>query len=211
MRSSIPAQGSTKIESTAEFEHSVVESVNTYEITFHPKTAESGKKLFPETPLPMNSPFAGDSPSSTFVPAATQTESYDKLSETNGIVFTVTCIESDEMHPFIPVTVTEYKPVESAIRSAFVVDPCAGIEELTDNSYYSLYPNPFNSSITIENYRDKGKIKVELMTVDARLIRSWNFNGQEKYLLPMSDVAAGVYFIEIKSDDHTGFFRIVKQ
>lgn len=101
-----------------------------------------------------------------------------------------------------------YNRTLSAIEvdSLFNESITAGISSSQSDFYISVYPNPSTNLITIEN---KNKTILTITSVDGRVIDKTEIVG--KYVLDISNYAAGIYFLSLQSGDLLETRKIVKK
>ena len=83
-----------------------------------------------------------------------------------------------------------------------------GIHEAATSLNAQVYPNPFNSNLTIKT-ENESKSTVKIYSADGKLIVSSEFNA-EKIHLNTSTLANGIYFLHIFSNDKIESFQIFK-
>jgi hypothetical protein len=74
-------------------------------------------------------------------------------------------------------------------------------------SNFTISPNPVTSFALIEGISNTLANEIELITSTGILVSKYEING-EQFLIDMSDVAAGIYFIKIEGGNP---LKIVKQ
>jgi hypothetical protein len=74
-------------------------------------------------------------------------------------------------------------------------------------SNFTISPNPITSFALVEGISNTLANEIELITSTGILVRKYEING-EQFLIDMSDVAAGIYFIKIEGGNP---LKIVKQ
>ena len=80
---------------------------------------------------------------------------------------------------------------------AFVAN---GISGKMNDSGFSIYPNPFTSSTTITFNAEQKHTVVIITNVVGKEIKSIHLNGERKLIIEKGDMEAGVYFIEVQSE-----------
>lgn len=80
---------------------------------------------------------------------------------------------------------------------------------------FGLYPNPAREEITLEQISGSaaGVSQVEVYSTSGRLVRSvpdTDFSAGVSIRIPLQDVAAGVYFVRVKSGSEVETLRFVK-
>ena len=99
-------------------------------------------------------------------------------------------------------TVTTNSPCVSTASITVTVDPCLGINENDQDDLLVLYPNPTNSSMTIEGENLINYQHVELRDVTGRLILIEDVSGS-KMNINLSEVANGNYIIHILGTENS--------
>jgi|TARA_R100000479_G_scaffold51000_3_gene24138 extracellular elastinolytic metalloproteinase len=76
----------------------------------------------------------------------------------------------------------------------------------------SLYPNPTNGQVTLENKSNKELRAATITDVNGRIIQTINLeNSGVETLISMDQYASGMYFVKIEATDANIVKRIVKQ
>ncbi len=76
----------------------------------------------------------------------------------------------------------------------------------------SLYPNPTNGQVTLENKSNKELKAATITDVNGRIIQTINLeNSGVETLISMDQYASGMYFVKIEATDANIVKRIVKQ
>ena len=94
--------------------------------------------------------------------------------------------------------------------------PFSGIEELTLNNSFKLFPNPAKESSTVNYYLNKDShVTINITDLNGKIV-STQVNelateGSYSKKLELSELNSGTYFIKIKSDDQTVTKKIVIQ
>lgn len=86
----------------------------------------------------------------------------------------------------------------------------AGVNDVL-SSKFSVYPNPASNIITVNS---TGNILINNLTVtdlNGRVVKTINFDGIAAAQLNISDIASGMYVINIASDRGTTSQKIIKQ
>lgn len=93
---------------------------------------------------------------------------------------------------------------------SIVVSPCIGINEYSLNPSISVFPNPFSEIITINGTIEDGSVFVITDALGAT--KMTQKASIEKNQMNLSELAAGIYFLNIKSNKNE-FYRckIIKQ
>jgi hypothetical protein len=88
--------------------------------------------------------------------------------------------------------------------ASITVDVCTGLSAIAGNANVEIYPNPANGIVTVRFIQENGsgKLVAKIVDVHGKLIvkEEQDFNGSFEKAFDLSNVSAGVYFIEISSD-----------
>ena len=110
-------------------------------------------------------------------------------------------------------TVTVKNNITNCVNTGTVsilVDPCVGLEEVAGTiAGLSLYPNPNNGSFSIQLDNNMEK-NIEISDLTGRVI----FKDKSSAMITdvnISELANGVYYVKISSDNNSQVFRVVKQ
>jgi uncharacterized repeat protein (TIGR03803 family) len=85
-------------------------------------------------------------------------------------------------------------PLTAGTATVAAIVASVGMNELSSGNSISIYPNPANSSVTIQSSTSLEKL--ELMTVTGQLILSERVYGTQ-HQMNVSDLANGVYFVVV--------------
>lgn len=99
------------------------------------------------------------------------------------------------------------------IRPRFAATPDGiGLEENAILSV-SAYPNPVSGNIVNINFPGAGTYSLELMTLSGQLVKSESLsvNGNETQTLDVSDLASGVYLLNVAGDNATESIKLTVQ
>lgn len=90
-----------------------------------------------------------------------------------------------------------------------IIQTTANVSDIQNDVYYDIYPNPTNGKLTIENR----ELKIENVSVYNMLgERVYQSNtNQQQTTIDLSSQPAGIYFIEIKSENEKVFKKIIKE
>ncbi|RMG56067.1 MAG: PKD domain-containing protein [Bacteroidetes bacterium] len=88
-----------------------------------------------------------------------------------------------------------------------------GLEALRPGLEVSLHPNPAQNLTTLQLSEALPEdLKLRLYAADGRLVRQQALpQGQVTSTLPLSQLSAGVYLLELSADRHRAFLRLVVQ
>jgi PKD repeat protein len=92
-----------------------------------------------------------------------------------------------------------------------------GIDELTSDFYgVNLYPNPSTTSTTlVYNNRTTAPVQINMIDLSGRVVKSWtpsvNAPGQQTVTIDTSDLAKGVYMLNMKSESSNYTMRLLVQ
>jgi hypothetical protein len=75
---------------------------------------------------------------------------------------------------------------------------------------FSVFPNPFNGEINISNTNKSESVSINVLNALGQNILSQTFNNQSLIKLPL-EVEAGLYFLEIISENNRQVKQIIKK
>ncbi len=85
-----------------------------------------------------------------------------------------------------------------------------GVDEyITTETDVRLYPNPATTSVAVESNEPIQEIAV--VDMSGRLVCTAAANGETKCMVPVTDLADGIYFITIKSAGKESTLKFIKQ
>jgi len=94
--------------------------------------------------------------------------------------------------------------------STYNCDKTLNVEEHVNKHFFSIYPNPTNDKITIENvarYKD-ATISIYNIQGQTKLLQ---ILAQEKTEIDLSGLAKGIYILKLSSIDKTEVTKFVKE
>lgn len=76
----------------------------------------------------------------------------------------------------------------------------------------TIYPNPTQGVVTVKKTNDIQLIKVELFDLNGRILKSQSLSDmQTEKNIDIINLASGVYFVKVTSDNSTGVMRLIKE
>jgi hypothetical protein len=102
-----------------------------------------------------------------------------------------------------------YYTPDPAPRTAatLTVTTCTGVDEVSLEKFISVYPNPNNGVVWVENSSEKN-IEIKVYNVTGELISRANSN-QSKEKIDFTNLSNGSYFIQIISNNESVIKKIV--
>ncbi|MBI3520350.1 MAG: T9SS type A sorting domain-containing protein [Bacteroidetes bacterium] len=91
-----------------------------------------------------------------------------------------------------------------------VVSPCTGIDEQSNSSEISIYPNPNSGILFIDLVSLSNHTTIELTDVTGRIILSHPVQSLHEQL-NMTDLHSGVYFLTLKTGERSVIQKIIRQ
>lgn len=107
------------------------------------------------------------------------------------------------------VTGTDINGCQNSLNYALTVNVCEGLKENTLMAGLSVYPNPTNSELNVELNNASVK-SIMILDLTGRVVSSVNSDSQVTKV-NMSNLANGVYYVRISSDNATSVVKVVKQ
>lgn len=99
-------------------------------------------------------------------------------------------------------------------KDTLVVDACVGIDELTNDLKLNVYPNPTTGEFTLEvNATADITGNINITTVDGRLVYQKEVNGNTflSQTINISDLANGIYYLQLETKTGVRTYKVLKQ
>lgn len=93
------------------------------------------------------------------------------------------------------------------VDNVVITDMSLGVKEFSSD--FSVYPNPTNGIVTIENRSNAIVNSAQITDINGRIIRTSQVN-EVSSSIDISDLSAGVYLMNIASDQGTITKKIIK-
>jgi parallel beta-helix repeat protein len=129
----------------------------------------------------------------------------------SGAIFTTSSVVGNTTYNFrYVVQAGPGCPDDSATVSIYVCDDISLNEQALAS--IQLYPNPTNGVFFVEDM-DKGthNFTVEVLSIDGKLLRSFEFANNGKQTVDISALATGVYHVKVTTDKGVRVFKVVAQ
>lgn len=94
-------------------------------------------------------------------------------------------------------------------RSSCIIFDTLGLESFSEDEV-NVFPNPVKSNLNIETAIDNQNLEIKLYDVSGKLILNTS-SSEELTTLNVKSIPQGIYFLNIKSSDKTGTYKIVKE
>lgn len=105
-------------------------------------------------------------------------------------------------------TVQKDPCTSAAISAIALIDSCAGIEQHSLENIL-IYPNPASAYVTIgNNHKD---LSVKLIDQIGRLIRQLSFQENESIKIDLTQLAEGIYYLQLSNEESTMGKRLLIQ
>lgn len=112
--------------------------------------------------------------------------------------------------PVITNTVAASMVMDNLTLKASATDTLLGVEQVATVSEFSVYPNPANNFVTINNENTLIK-EVKMVDVNGRTVKSVEVNTTGNVEINISDLAKGIYMMNITSDLGSVTKKIIKE
>lgn len=107
------------------------------------------------------------------------------------------------------VTVTAQNGCSASDSRLVIVDPCTGLNDVKKNNI-NIYPNPSQGEIYIDTANKTGSYILNVINICGTEIRNFNFMAERyPYILDLSQLTAGLYFLKLSCGDSYYLNRIV--
>lgn len=106
--------------------------------------------------------------------------------------------------PNIPVTAGTYAVSFNTLTGEYVLSEPSSTYEYINPSAVSLYPNPTSDFLTVEVEAIELQKDVNVNVFDAmgKLVKSNTYNSMQQLTIDVSDLAAGMYFLQLATEKH---------
>ncbi|MEH6535010.1 MAG: M28 family peptidase [Psychroserpens sp.] len=94
-------------------------------------------------------------------------------------------------------------------RSTCIIFDSLGLESFLDDEV-NVYPNPVKSNLNIETNSNIRDIDIQLYDVSGKLILN-SSSSENITTLNIKKIPQGIYFLNIKSSEKTGTYKVVKE
>ena len=99
-------------------------------------------------------------------------------------------------------------PADSALVSVSIVS-CLGVDN-NDGISVAVYPNPVKDILTIENLTTNANAIIEVVNAQGKVVISKTANSAI-VTVDVSELAKGVYYLNVTSESTTQKISIIKQ
>jgi hypothetical protein len=89
------------------------------------------------------------------------------------------------------------------------IDESSGVDEISTQDKFNVYPNPFNNNFTIRPNFATDNGKYQLMNSSGQVLRKGVFNHQKT--IETTDLNNGFYILQIESGLKTESFKLIKR
>lgn len=90
-----------------------------------------------------------------------------------------------------------------------MIDNSSNIYELSKQSNFLVYPNPFSNNFTISANTSIKKSQYQLMNVSGKVLRTGNFNGQKT--IETTNLDNGFYILQIDNGKFSESIKLIKK
>lgn len=91
------------------------------------------------------------------------------------------------------------------------VSTCIGINEISGDEVFRVYPNPVSDKLFIEQDVISGAIEIEITDALGRCIIKESVTGNEKTCINTSSLQPGTYFLRINNGDGQKIIKVMKE
>ena len=107
---------------------------------------------------------------------------------------------------------TDPSDIAGFAYTLYLIDLSVNTEEADDkSSYLTIYPNPANSSITVNVENPGGTKSILITNVSGQTLKEIRDTRNTSITIDISGFPAGAYFVSTKSDQHQEIKKIIIQ
>lgn len=110
-----------------------------------------------------------------------------------------------------PNTVAGVGLVDNITVKATNVDSLLGTEKFAPVSEFIIAPNPVSDVLTISNSNNALIDAIQITDLNGRVVKSIKVNGASNTQVNVSDLSAGIYMMNIASEQGTAVKKIIKK
>ncbi len=77
--------------------------------------------------------------------------------------------------------------------------------------HFQIYPNPSSNSISIRSSSNKDVGEITIFDISGKVCKELNFKNQAVITFNIESLDSGIYFIQVKSNNHLYNHKIIKQ
>ncbi len=113
----------------------------------------------------------------------------------------------------ITYTYTDPNSCENFATETILVDPCTGIEDVSDLSGINIFPNPATGLITVDFGHNKGAVEILVINTLNKVVyaESTTMVAGMSLKMDLSNLVKGIYFIKLKTEDKEEIVKVILQ
>ncbi len=92
---------------------------------------------------------------------------------------------------------------EDATLPSYLYGTCGVTSIIEFGQHFRIYPNPTTNHINIDLGDQNNETQISLTDLTGRVLKYVESDGQSKVTVPVSDLSAGLYLLQIKSGDNS--------
>ncbi len=111
----------------------------------------------------------------------------------------------------ITYTYTDPNSCENFAEETIVVDPCTGIDEITNGLDIDVYPNPTTGNLTVKFAKNIGVVEIIVVNTLNEIVYSESIKttSQKSLNIDIKNQARGIYFINIKTEETEERLKVI--
>lgn len=101
---------------------------------------------------------------------------------------------------------------DNLVTTAVATEALLGVNQLAtiNSKKFNVYPNPANNFVTVSNEDNVAINKISITDINGRTVKSVDANGLSEAQINISELNAGVYFLNIDTNEGSATKKIVK-
>lgn len=111
---------------------------------------------------------------------------------------------------WIAYTYTNASGCSSIDSTEITVDICMGIETTGTAEQIQVYPNPTGGTLFIDLGKSADQVFVRISEMNGQLVRQNEYNGTNRISTDISDLAAGIYLLNIQMDGQVKTIKLIR-
>jgi len=135
--------------------------------------------------------------------------------QTDSVITTITTGSNPNTFCWNSLQNRVYAANQSSSSVSVIRDVMSGIEEnrlplIADRFPFEVYPNPAKTFFTIRLPQSANRSQIKMFDVSGKIVKELNFSGVGEIRVPLKDIKAGVYFVQLDNQTTTKKLIITK-
>ncbi len=131
---------------------------------------------------------------------------YTEGDSTASVQFTPT----DEIDEIVTLTISVSDGQDTTTQElSITVEPCLGIDDLSYNANFMVYPNPATSLVTIKWDANNAYTQLEIFGLSGQILFSQEVRNQNAQIVDAMELGSGMYLVKLSGDKDSSLQRLI--